>query len=385
LENIIPILDSERSDRVCQIHLDHIRASEWEKISAAMQVSFPKLTALAFTSHEKVTIDFDSFSGGSAPRLQSLWLEGISFPGLSKLLLSATHLVALFLGNIPHSGYISPEEVVTALSTLTTLGSLCLRFTSPRSCPDQASRRLPPLTRTVLPFLSSLIFNGASEYLEDLVACIDAPQLIQLDIAFFNDLVFDIPQSVQFIRRTPSFETLKKAWVFFEFAAARVILTSPAPGHEILDVGILCKESDWQVSSLEQVCTSTLLPVSTSEDLYIHENPHSHPHWQDNIENTLWLELLQPFTTVQNLYLSKEFAPRILPVFQELVGERTTEVLPTLQNILLEELEPSGPVQEAIEQFVAARQVTGHPIAVSRWDNSEQDKEWIPAPFVFLY
>jgi hypothetical protein len=88
-----------------------------------------------------------------------------------------------------------------------------------------------------------------------------------------------------------------------------------------------------------------------------------------------WLELLQPFTAVKNLYLSKEFAPRILPALQELVGSRATEVLPTLQNILLEELAQTRPVQEAIEQFVAARQVTTHPIAVLRWDNSERDKK----------
>jgi hypothetical protein len=74
---------------------------------------------------------------------------------------------------------------------------------------------------------------------------------------------------------------------------------------------------------------------------------------------------------VKNLYLCKEFASRIVPALQELVGVRTTEVLPTLQNIFLEELQVSGPIQEAIRQFVAARQVTGYPIAVSHWDKSE--------------
>jgi hypothetical protein len=203
------------------------------------------------------------------------------------------------------------------------------------------------------------------------VACIDAPLLFQLDITFFTDLVFDIPQSVQFIRRTPSLKMLDKAHVFFEYTAARVTLL----GDGKLKMKILCRESDWQVSSLEQVCTSTLFPLSTLEDLYIHEHPRLESYWQDKVENMQWLELLQPFTAVKNLYLSKEFAPRVLPALQELVGGRTTEVLSTLQNILLEELEPSGPVQEAIEQFVAARQATGHPIAVSRWYNSEQDKK----------
>jgi hypothetical protein len=43
-------------------------------------------------------------------------LDGIPFPGLPKLLLSATHLVQLVLTNIPHSGYFSPEAIVAPLS-----------------------------------------------------------------------------------------------------------------------------------------------------------------------------------------------------------------------------------------------------------------------------
>ena len=46
-----------------------------------------------------------------------------------------------------------------------------------------------------------------------------------------------------------------------------------------------------------------------------------------------------------------------------------TEVLPTLRNIFLEGFHPSGPVQEGIGRFIATRQVSGHPIAVSRWEN----------------
>jgi hypothetical protein len=56
--------------------------------------------------------------------------------------------------------------------------------------------------------------------------------------------------------------------------------------------------------------------------------------------------------------------------------DKSIEVLPTLQNIFLEGLQLSEPVKEDIGQFVAARQVTSHRhgIAVSRWDNSWQDK-----------
>jgi len=79
------------------------------------------------------------------------------------------------------------------------------------------------------------------------------------------------------------------------------------------------------------------------------------------------LQLLLPFTAVKDLYLSKEFAPGIAAALQELVGARITEVLPSLQNIFMEGLEPSGPLQEIIGRFVAARLLSDHPIAISAW------------------
>ena len=66
------------------------------------------------------------------------------------------------------------------------------------------------------------------------------------------------------------------------------------------------------------------------------------------IENTLWLQLLLPFTAVKNLYLSMDFAPGIAAALQELVVARITEVLPSLQNIFVKGLEPSGAFQKTL-------------------------------------
>jgi hypothetical protein len=368
VDNIIAVL--EHSNRVVKIDLIKVDGSELENVLVAMQVPFPELTDLQLTSEDgMVSVRPDSFLDGSAPRLQSLSLAGIPFPGLPKLLLSATHLVHLYLDNIPHSGYFSPEAMVAVLSTLTSLDSLSLQFESPQSHPDRASRRPPPLTRSVLPALTSFQFKGVCEYLEDFVACIDAPPLNNVQITFFNQIVFDTPQFIQFIRRT-SLKAFKNALVQFTDRTSRVHLATLTPCFGTLDMEIPCVELDWQVSSMEQVCTMCLPPLSTLEDLLIYEDPRSQPVWQesepqDNIENALWLELLQPFTHVKNLYLSEKFASRIIPALQELAEERSTEVLPSLQNIILEKPE-----------FAAMRvtqQITSHPIAVSRWRTSLSD------------
>ena len=78
--------------------------------------------------------------------------------------------------------------------------------------------------------------------------------------------------------------------------------------------------------------------------------------------------LLLPFSTVKNLYLSKEFAPDIVAALKELVAGRITEVLPSLRNIFVERLEASGPFKDKIGQFVAARQLSDHPVTISDWD-----------------
>jgi hypothetical protein len=109
------------------------------------------------------------------------------------------------------------------------------------------------------------------------------------------------------------------------------------------------------------------------ESLYIGGGRYDERDRQYRIENTQWLDFLGPFTTVKNLYLSKEFAPRIAPVLQQLVGGRVTEVLPTLKCIFVEELQPSGPVHEAVGQFAASRQLSDHPVVISDWAGIRPD------------
>ena len=361
VDNILAAL--EHNDRIRELELFLVPNSQMEYVLAAMQQPFPTLTCLWLQPQlqgETAPVVHASFLGGSAPRLHALRLYNISFLGLPKLLLSATHLVDLDFGRIPHSGYISPEAIVTGLSMLTRLERLVIGFDSPRSCPDRKSRRSPPI-RTLLPVLVKLLFKGVSEYLEDLVARINAPLLDNLVITFFHQLIFDTPQLAQFINRTPKFTAYDEARVFF--SCWHVSVKLPQTFEGTLELTILCKQADWQLSSLAQVCSLSFLQalIPTLERLYI-ELEFSRLYWQDDIESSQWLELFHPFTAVKDLHLSQELVTRIAPVLQEFVGERVTDVLPALQALFLEEPIPSGPVREAIGQFVAARKLVSHSV-----------------------
>jgi hypothetical protein len=362
VDNIIAAL--EHSDRIG--NLDFIDPPlQFDRVLAAMQQPVPILRELLLWFKEGTAppVVPDSFLGGYAPQLEKLSLSRIPFPGLPKLLLSTTHLVHLILSTIPDSGYISPEAMVAGLSVLTRLKRFNIRFESSQNRPDLNSQRPPPPPRPLLPALTELEFEGASEYLEDLVARIDAPLLNHLTITFFHQPIFNTPRLADFISRTPKLKTHIEARVFFcgQYVEVKI--------DRALRLKLSCEQSDRQFSSLAQVCRSSFPRafILAVEHLYFLENGF----WklQPDIENGQWLELLRPFGAVKHLYLCPVFIRSIAPALQDLVGERLTEVLPALQTIFLDEKLPSRLVPEAIGQFVAARQLAGHSIAISSWES----------------
>ena len=325
------------------------------KAFVTIKKPFPALTSLTLESNDTTAPVLPrSFLGGSAPRLRSLELRSIPFPTLGKLLLSTGHLVTLRLWNIPRSGYISPEAMAACVSALTRLKELRLEYRFPRSHAERESRHPPPLTRAILPALTEVWFKCDSEYLEDFLARIDAPRLDFTTITLFNQLVFDTPLLRDFIGRTEAFNSLLQAHIFFSQSRVEVSLfrRKGTADHRTLNLGISCEASDWQLSSLAQLCSSSLPPLPTLKRLEI---LHDRRDWQEDMENIQWLELIRPFTFVKNLALHERSAPLVAPALQKLAEERVPELLPALRNLSCVGLKPSRPIEKAIAQFIAAR------------------------------
>lgn len=255
--------------------------------------------------------------------------------------------------------YISLETMVTCLSALANLKSLHLKFRF-RSRPEESRRPTLPTCsiRSILPALTIIQFEGISEYLEDFVACIDTPQLEALIIFFANEIDLGVPQLA--LNRTPNFKTINEACVRFCGNAVRLTLSvrltisSPTFGFEELKIQFSCGESNRQLSTLARIWTSLSPLFLMLDNFFIYEVECLRPRWQDNIEHTQWLEILCPFIAVQSLYVSREFAPSVATALQDLVRERTSEVLPALRCLFLEGLRRSQSVQASIGPFVVA-------------------------------
>ena len=381
LDSIIEAL--RRNDRVCEISLLDVPIP---RLLEVMRQPFNVLTNLSLRWQDEAgpVVPY-SFLGGSAQSLRILEFCHVPFPGIPRLLLSATNLVELHLLEIPDSGYFTPEAFVHCLSALSRLKLLSLEFESPLP-PLQVLQNIPPI-RSSLPVLTSFKFNGDAMYLENLVAPIAAPLVEDLEITFFHGFgaIFntDTPRFVDFVSRTctPNVRLPVEAHVDFSNESVSVRLPGAFRGspQAMLRLEVLCAPTPttFLISSLAQVCKSSLphLLLRAVEHLYIRdtgavtEAPRPDGEEDDiGVEGGLWLEVLRRLPAVKDLYLTRGSVPLIAPALQGPIEEGGTEVLPALKNLFLEELPLSESVQEAIGQFVAARQLADRPIAVSHWD-----------------
>jgi len=357
--NVIDAL--EHHHRISSIDFEGLTSHVLKRFITVMQEPLLVLTGLRLQCSDDLGSAIpDTFLGGSAPQLQILVLEGIAFPTFPGFVLPATHLTKLQLQKIPDAGYISPEVMVTCLSVLLELEELVIGFQSSHPI----SRDPPPLTRVILPALTYFEFRGVREYLEDLVARIITPELHSLDIWFFLDLIFDIPQLRQFIHITNTLRLCKRVCIELYPWSARINVESPTPLH----LGVKCERLDWQVSSMAQLCNGLIPLLSEVELLEVNGDPDLQVE-SEEVDSRQWLELFHPFTAVQDLYVSKKLGPLIA---RALTKNMVTEVLPSLQRLYLEGPNSSGAIQEVLARFLAARH---RPIIVKRW---EQDTHWDP-------
>ena len=235
-----------------------VRQIPYWRDSLLMLEPFPELSYLRLTYHGDITpVIPDAFLGGFAPSLQNLDLINMAFPALPTLLSSTTRLTSLYLWS---TEYISHEAMVTSLVALPNLEDL--RFGFP-SYPDHISSS--SLTRTILPHLTSFHFHGVGEYLENLLARIDAPKLRTLSIRFF-DVVFRVPQLYRFLSCAKKFEPLNG--VVVEFGRWGIDLKSIQ--SDDFELTIECDNLVGQVSSIAAICRELSPLLSRVEHLDLH-------------------------------------------------------------------------------------------------------------------
>ena len=361
VENVLSALEYE--DRVCQISI-HSRSNDvLETIVEAMKLTFPMLTRLSIDSADQTVMVLpDSLLGGCAPRLRSISLDNVAFSALPKLLLSTTGLVDLSLFRIDISQWMSPEAMFDCLSLLTGLEQFRLESKS-RYYFDRKNQG-PHSTHAVLPHLTTLHFQGPTEYFDGFFPAIDTPLLKRVDIQFFDPPTFDMMRITSLLGLTETFEMPDRAYMLIAHELVDVIL-SPRKGtkdEKMLQLSMTWKLEDWYL-------TRVYYPSSSPSPHYPIESSRQRIRATTKDRGRAhWLDLLRFFPATENLYLFARIGSCIVLALQELAPEEATEVLPALQNLFIEHLWLSADVEDAIGKFVGARRRFGHPVAVHRWE-----------------
>ena len=356
-DNIIFALKQSR--RVSSIRLT-VTDTLLEKLTAISE-SFSELQELSLLSLDNVQPTLPStFRWG--PLLRVLHATKITFVSLPQLLLPSQDLVDLQMHEIPNAGYFSPEAFANALSGMAHLQTLSLHFLS--LPPRRSFLRLPLQSgeRVVLPALTCLKYRGTSKYLDSFVARIDAPLLGEIDIALFFQPTMDASHLGRFIQRIEMQTPLSQAEVETSAHAMSVSFTNSSTSTR-LQLRISCKQLDWQLSGMAQVCDQFSSFLSRVEVLCI--NSTQPLREQDDVADEQWIDLLRTFGGTRDFWIANEFTTDILQALGE-ASRRHITVLPALSHIRIENsAEINEPSWDALLSLIASRSRSGCPVQVN--------------------
>jgi hypothetical protein len=350
------LLALSHCDRVHHIAL-WMPAPKLGKFIPAMDGSFPILERLFVMSQPEEETNLTLPQTFQAPNLRRLSLGCIAVPIRSPLLTSIAGLVELWLGGIPQSAYFPPSYLLTRLSLMPQLESLGIIFRSPLPNRDVVRQLMntPNMTHVTLPNLRFISFRGVSAYLEGLLAQISAPLLFTLEVFFFNQLTFTIPQLLQFMQTSENL-TFNAIELAFDRDFVDLKGDPHRRGWELpLRLRIMCRHLDWQVASAAPILT-TLSPVLSVVEKVTLSNAKQgrSPGWHE-VDRTQWRDLLRPFTNVKVLHLENELVGGLSHSLPSRDGEMPMEILPNLEELTFS----GGDIGGAFTVFINERKAAG--------------------------
>ena len=279
--------------------------------------------------------------------------------------------------------YISFQTMVDCLTTLTRLETLRIeyRFWIPDGSYRQPGRHPRPLTQPthprLHPVLATFAFVGATEYFDYIFTHIDAPQLENIKIEFNDPPIFNPSRILLLTSLKESFKAFDQAHIVAKMGGAVIFTLSSRRGTtsgKMLKLLIARRiyKSHWGFCGLIQDRVHYLSSLITPDFERKFRPDNYRPVLDVGIDQ--WSELFCFLSAAENLYLSEAVAESVTPALRELVGERGTEVLPALQNLYIDNLgldRVNNVVKEAIGEFVAARELSGHSVTVQNWTCQE--------------
>jgi hypothetical protein len=364
------ILSLQYRHRVRSIRLS-ANTSALQKMAISLDEEFPLLVSLAIISENISSTAFTLPKSLRAPKLRNLILRNVIIQTRTPILTSSLPLTILVLERIPTSAHIPPEYLADLLELMPQLVILSVSF--PLPIPGRGVGTDPPAPQAqkkfiTLRFLEQLHFMGASYYLEDLLARINAPVLERFYIYIFYRRSFGIlPNISRSLDTTVEFRSRIAAMNFhtylftIEMGDMRPNISYRFP-FRICVRGNWCHRSrDWRLASASQICSAIAPVFSVTEELIFGDIAHgiSSETRSNDIRVNLH-NILRQFSNVKTLMVSgglvEELSLRLQPDGDEAL---VLGLLPKLERIVVPR---DYDVGNAFAAFIDSRRFAGHPV-----------------------
>ena len=354
-DNIIAALN--QSDRVNSISLT-LTNSLLRKLSTISE-PLSELDELFLMSHDNLQPTLPgAFRWGS--HLRALHVTRVAIPTLPQLLNFSTDLVDLQLHEIPMASYFPPQVFANALSGTSHLRSLSLHFLSYPPRRNYIGLPAPGDHHIVLPDLTCFDYRGISKYLDSFVARINAPRLRDIDITFFSQPTMDASQLGRFLEQTEMQTSVTEAKLQISARSISISCWNSITSTR-LQLQISCRQLDWQLSSMAQVCDQ--LSPFLSGVYHLAFNSNDFPGEQGDVGGEQWRQLVRSFGGAGTLSTAGELATVLLCALRQANEGYTTDtsVLPALRNLHVQK--PTlvdVPFWDAAQSLVTSRGLSFH-------------------------
>ena len=200
-------------------------------------------------------------------------------------------------------------------------------------------------------------------YLDVFVARIDAPRLGDIEIRLFSQPTMDASQLGRFIQRTEIHTSFSQAKV--ETSADAISISfSNSDVSTPLRLHISCKQLDWQLSCMAQICDRISPFLFHVGDLRI--NAAQLPDDQVDVDGEQWVDLLCSFKfgAAESFWVNGELTTDILCTLGP-ANEGNRAMLPSLRHVHVQKpISMDGPSWNSVQSFITARWKSGHPVEV---------------------
>jgi hypothetical protein len=360
------ILALEQRDRVRRIRF-FIPVLQLQKLIMAIDGEYPILEYLILGDlpEEKSTVLILPETL-ETPHLRQLTIDcSIPIPIRSPLLGTAAGLVILHLAMDHPSTYFRPTVLLQWLALMPQLEILRILFyfAVPNRDVDRQLMRTPITTQVTLPNLRLFTFKAVSAYSEAVLSRITASRLENFKIYYLKQLMFPVPQLLQFMGRT---ENLRFDRAEFNFHSDQIYVRVYPPEANMplaaFSMKVACWHLDWQVSSVAQIFNALSEIFFAVEHLTLLYQVHSQSSEEHNeVDRTEWRKLFRSFSNVKTLRVYRGLVGELSRCLQLDNGEDPLEILPELQKLTYSTI---GSAKDAFTSFIDARQNAGRPVTL---------------------